>query len=174
VPQECFCRAGRLHVPGVARFRLTTIGVVAAYTEEPTVSQVTWTIPMSLEEAKMQALWLNTTPGLIHLLSLRQDSQGGFVQIKKEVLRNLLLIDTNKLTSGQRKALLNLAERFGKAGMPRLKQQFETALERCGSRYELDKAFLEVFGKSVEKDETTWQKLRALYEQLADETLFHS
>jgi hypothetical protein len=58
--------------------------------------------------------------------------------------------------------------------MPRLKQQFETAPERSGLRYELDKAFLEVFGESVEKDETTWQKLRALYEQLADETLFHS
>jgi predicted RNA polymerase sigma factor len=58
--------------------------------------------------------------------------------------------------------------------MPRLKQQFETALKRSGPRYELDKAFLEVFGKSVEEDETAWQRLRALYEQLADETLFHS
>jgi len=174
VPRDCFCRAGRLHIPGVARFWLPTMGVVVAYTEEPVVSYVAWTIPMPLEEAKVQALWLNTTPGLIHLLSLRQDSKGGFVQIKKEVLGNLLLIDTSKLTPEQRRGLLTLAERFGKVGIPRLKQQFEAALEKGGPRYELDKAFLEVFGKSVEKDETTWQKLRALYEQLADETLFHS
>lgn len=174
VPRDCFCRAGTLHIPGVARFWLPTIGVVVAYTEEPAVSHVAWTVPIPLEEAKIQALWLNTTPGLIHLLSLRQDSKGGFVQIKKEALGNLLLIDTGKLTPEQRGGLLTLAERFGKVGMPRLKQQFEAALEKSGPRYELDKAFLEVLGKNVERDSTTWQKLRALYEQLADETLFHS
>jgi len=174
VPRDCFCRAGRLHVPGVARFRLTTIGVVAAYTEEPTVSQVTWTIPISLEEAKIQVLWLNTTPGLIHLLSLRQDSQGGFVQIKKEVLGNLLLIDTNKLTPEQKEALLKLAEKFSNIKMPRLKQQFELALKKQEPRFELDKTFLKVFGINIEKDAIMWQKLQALYEQLADETLFHS
>jgi hypothetical protein len=174
VPRDCFCRAGRLHVPGVARFWLPTIGVVVAYTEEPIVSQVSWTIPIPLEEAKIQALWLNTTPGLIHLLSLRQDSKGGFVQIKKEVLGNLLLIDTDKLTPKQKSDLLTLAERFGKVKMPRLKQQFETALRKDGTRYELDKAFLEVFGKDVEEDAVTWQKLQALYEQLTDETLFYN
>ena len=173
VPQDCFCRAGRLHVPGVARFWLPTIGVIAAYTEEPTLSQVTWTIPMSLEEAKIQVLWLNTTPGLIHLLSLRQDSKGGFIQIKKEVLDNLLLIDIDKLTPERKEALLKLAEKFSNIKMPRLKQQFELALKKQRPRFELDKAFLEVFGISIEKDAVMWQKLQMLYEHLADETLFH-
>jgi hypothetical protein len=111
VPLECFCRAGRLHIPGVACFWLVTVGVVAAYTEEPIIPQVTWTVPVSLEEAKIQALWLNTTPGLLHILSLRQDSKGGYVQVKKETLRNLLLLDVKKLTYEQKKSLLDLVDK---------------------------------------------------------------
>jgi hypothetical protein len=128
---------------------------------------------MSLEEAKIQVLWLNTTPGLIHSLSLHQDSKGGFVQIKKEVPGNLLLIDIDKLTSEQRRELLNLAEKFSNIKMPRLKQQFELALKKQRPRFELDKAFLEVFGISIEKDAVMWQRLQMLYEHLTDETLFH-
>jgi len=174
VPHECFCRAGRLHIPGVARFWLPTIGVVAAYTEENTLSQVTWTIPMPLEEAKIQALWLNTTPGVIHVLSLRQDSKGGFIQIKKASLQNLLLLDINGLSYEQRKRLLELVDKFSDTRMPRFKQRFEAASKRQDMRYELDKEFLDIFGINVEKDEEMWQKLREIYEHLADETLLIS
>ena len=172
VPRECFCRAGRLHIPGVARFRLTTIGVVTAYTSEPTISQVTWTIPISLEEAKVQALWLNTTPGLLHLLSLRQDSAGGFVQIKKEMLGNLLLLDVGRLETSQKEVLLRSARDIinGKR-LPRLIDQFNYATQKKGIRYDLDKTFLKLFGVDIEKDDIAWQKMKELYEQLAEETL---
>jgi len=171
VPRECFCRAGRLHIPGVARFRLTTIGVVTAYTSEPAISQVTWTIPMSLEEAKVQALWLNTTPGLLHLLSLRQDSAGGFVQIKKEMLGNLLLLDIGRLEKSQKESLLRMADIISGKRLPRLTKQFEDAKKKQEIRYELDKSFLKLFGVDIEKDDIAWQKMKELYEQLAEETL---
>jgi hypothetical protein len=171
VPLECFCRAGRLHIPGVARFRLTTIGVVAACTEEPTISQVTWTVPMSLEEAKIQALWLNTTPGLLHILSLRQDSAGGYVQIKKETLRSLLLLDDKRLSYEQRKALLDLVDKTRKIKMDRLANQLEEASRKQGIRYKIDKVFLKLFGLDVEEDLEAWQKMKEIYEQLANETL---
>jgi hypothetical protein len=171
IPLECFCRAGRLHIPGVARFRLTTIGVVAAYTEEPTISQVTWTVPMSLEEAKIQTLWLNTTPGLLHILSLRQDSAGGYVQIKKESLRNLLLLDDKGLSYEQRKVLLDLVDKSKRVKMDRLAYQLEGASRKQGIRYEIDKVFLRIFGLDVEKDLEVWQKMKEIYEQLANETL---
>jgi hypothetical protein len=57
--------------------------------------------------------------------------------------------------------------------MQRLKQQFELALKKQGPRFELDKAFLRVFGISIEKDAVMWQRLQMLYEPLTDETLFH-
>jgi len=171
VPLECFCRAGRLHIPGVARFWLVTLGVVAAYTEDPTISQVTWTVPMTLEEAKIQTMWLNTTPGLLHILALRQDSKGGFVQIKKESLSNLLLLDVKKLTNEQIKTLMDLTERVKKIKMNKLVNQFEEAAKKQGIRYELDKAFLGIFGLDIEKEYVAWQKMKEIYEQLADETL---
>jgi hypothetical protein len=171
VPLECFCRAGRLHIPGVARFWLITIGVVAAYTEEPTLSQVTWTVPLVLEEAKIQALWLNTTPGLLHILSLRQDSKGGYVQIKKETLRNLLFLDAKKLTNEQKASLLDLADKVRKVKMDRLAHQLQEATKKQGVRYEIDRAFLGIFGLDIEKDDITWSKMKEIYEELADETL---
>ena len=152
IPLECFCRADRLHIPGVARFRLMTIGAVAAYTEEPTISQVTWTVPMSLEEAKIQTLWLDTTPRLLHILSLRQDSAGGYVQIKKESLRNLLLLDDKGLSCEQRKVLLDLVDKSKRVEMNRLAYQLEGASRKQGIRYEINKVFLRIFGLDVEKD----------------------
>jgi hypothetical protein len=171
VPPECFCRAGRLHIPGVARFWLITIGVVAAYTQEPTISQVTWTVPIVLEEAKIQALWLNTTPGLLHILSLRQDSKGGYVQIKKESLRNLLFLDVKRLTNEQKTTLVELADKVRKVKMNRLAYQLQEATKKQGVRYEIDRVFLEIFGLDIEKDDLAWSKMKEIYEGLADETL---
>jgi hypothetical protein len=171
VPRECFCRAGRLHIPGVARFWLKTIGVISAYTPEPSISQVTWTIPLSLEDAKVQALWLNTTPGLLHVLSLRQDSKGGFVQIKKEILGNLLLLDVGRLETSQKEDLLRIADILNGKRLPRLFDQFNEATKKQGIRYFLDKNFLKLFGVDIEKDDIAWQKMKELYEQLAEETL---
>jgi hypothetical protein len=171
VPLECFCRAGRLHIPGVARFRLTTLGVMAAYTGEPTISQVTWTVPIVLEEAKIQALWLNTTPGLLHILSLRQDSAGGFVQVKKETLHDLLFLGVKKLTNEQKASLLDLVDKVRKVKMDRLAHQLEEAAKKQGVRYEIDRAFLEIFGLDIEKDDIAWSKMKEIYEELADETL---
>ena len=168
VPDECLKRAGRLLVPGVGRFRLTTIGVVAAYYDQPVLSQAAWTIPLSDEEAKIQALWLNTTPGLIHLLSMRQDSAGGFVQLKKKSLGDLLLIDVPKLSVDIKSKLLNLFDEYANTPMGRILSQLKRASNRQGPRYEIDVEFLELFGAN----EQDIERLLGIYRDLQNETLF--
>jgi hypothetical protein len=55
--------------------------------------------------------------------------------------------------------------------MDRLAHQLEEAAKKQGVRYEIDQAFLEIFGLDIEKDYITWQKMKEIYEELADETL---
>jgi len=168
VPDECLKRAGRLLVPGVARFRLTTIGVVTAYYDQPVLSQVAWTIPLSSDEAKIQALWLNTTLGLIHLLSMRQDSAGGFVQLKKKSLGELLLIDVSKLSGDVKSELIKLFDEYANTPMGRILLQLKQASNRQGPRYEIDVRFLELFGANKQDIE----RLLGIYRDLQNETLF--
>ena len=94
--EDCYKRSGKLLIGGVARMWLPTIGIIAAYSHERTISQVTWTLPIiDPLEALGQAGWLNSTLGLLHFLSLRQDSKGGYIQLKKENLGDLQLLEPN-------------------------------------------------------------------------------
>ncbi len=168
---ECISRAGRLLIAGVARLWLPTIGVIATYHDQPVLSQVAWTIPLPDDEAKIQTLWLNTTPGLLHFLSMRQDSKGGFVQLKKKTLGELLLIDTSKLNGETRKELLNLFNAYASENMSNIYTQLRQATNRKGTRYDLDTRFLQTLGINTDKLK---ERLEWIYRELLDETLLYA
>jgi len=170
VPDECYVRAGRLLIAGVARLWLPTIGVVATYSDDPTLSQAAWSIPLDGDEAKIQALWLNTTPGLIHFLSMRQDSKGGFVQLKKKTLGELLLLDTSQLNEDVKTQLLKLFDKYANTSMDDILSQLRQASSGEGPRYNIDIEFLGILG--TELDYRKRQFLSSIYRELQDETLF--
>lgn len=83
---------------------------------EPVVSSMWWNIITDEESAKMLALWLNSTYGLLLLLSVAEVTRGPWIEFKKgdkeekTGLWGLPVINLNKLSEEQKRNLLNLYE----------------------------------------------------------------
>ena len=95
-------RAGRFMLG--ERLWLKTQRVVAVRLSEPALSNVWWPLSvrdLSEEAEKALALWMNSTLGLLGLLSSRVPTRGPWVQFKKPILEDLLVLDVRRLTDTQ-------------------------------------------------------------------------
>jgi len=160
-------------ITGVARFRLNTVGLVSVCCKKPVASNTMWTVRFKelrgiqvTDCYKIQVLWLNSTPGLLHFLSLRQDHNGPFVQFKKGYLPLLKLLDVTKLSNDQRKSLLVLYEELNGKNVQSISKQLEEAREKKGFRYTLDTRLLEIVAPTADS-----RLLSDLYEEMLDETI---
>lgn len=146
-------RQAQLLIVGVGRFWLRTIGLISVFSSKPVVSNTMWTVklqPMKNDASfmeKIQPLWLNSTPGLLSTLSLRQDSKGAFVQLKKEYLPLIKLLDFQKIDDNKQSQLLALFERLRKRRVPNFPTQLEQAKAGKGFRYELDVSLLKILNR---------------------------
>ena len=167
-------RASRFLVAGVGRVWLNTVGLISVYCTSPVVSNTMWTVKLVGDEegwgdlSKIQALWLNSTPGLLNYLALRQDSKGAFIQVKKEYLPRLKLLDISRLTSRQRAAILRLYSRLRRVDVGRLPNQLKDGIRKKGFRYELDSNLIRILEPNFDADQ-----LPDIYEQLLDETIIY-
>jgi len=166
-------RMSNFLIAGVARFWLYTIGLVSVYCNRPAVSNTMWTVQLQQQPDldiqdlyKIQTLWLNSTPGLLGFLSLRQDSKGAFIQFKREYLPMIKLIDVKSLTSDQRKDLLELFNKVKNTNVPNLPQQLEDAYNREGFRYLLDTSLLRILHPTIDE-----RQLLSIYKNLLHETI---
>jgi hypothetical protein len=173
--EECKKIAGRqahFLIAGVGRFWLRTVGLISVFSGKPLVSNTMWTVklqPMNKDAtfvSKIQTLWLNSTPGLLGTLSLRQDSKGAFVQIKKEYLPSIKLLDLKRLDEKQQSQLLALFEKLKMHQVPSLPTQLERAKEGKGFRYELDVTLLNILNGKINLDFLT-----RIYDSLLRETI---
>jgi len=116
------------------------------------------------EHEKIQALWLNSTFGLLGILSLRQDTRGAWIKLKKETLNAIPLLDVSRLTQQQIQKLVQLYVEVSMQDVPPIPTQFQQAAQRQGWRYEVDKALVEIITGET-KD------LTPIYEMLAREPI---
>jgi hypothetical protein len=89
------------------RLRLNTYRIVASLVDKPALSNVWWPVKMNNRKnasitEKFLVLWLNSTLGLILMLSYRGDTEGSWVQLKKPTLELLSVLDVEKLSSKAR------------------------------------------------------------------------
>jgi hypothetical protein len=101
-------KAGRVLL--AERLRLNTQRLVAVRTETPVLSNVWW--PMRLLEQnddceKALILWLNSTLGILLLLSQREETQGAWVKFKKPVLAEMSVLNVHALGVDQIKYLVD-------------------------------------------------------------------
>lgn len=153
------------------RIRLNTNKLVAVFLSQSALSNVWWSV--SLNERKnitkeqlehYQVLWLNSTFGLMCILSLRQDTEGPWIGLKKETWGHVPLLDTSKLKQNQVEAITELYSTVCDQEPPAIPIQIQQAAQKQGWRYELDKKLMEiVVGES--KD------LTFIYEMLAREPI---
>ena len=162
---------GSGHVMVANRLWLKTHRVAAVYLDKPGLGSMWWPATMKNftkittdELNKIEVLWLNSTFGLLGILSLRQDTRGAFIQTKKEALEAVPILNAESLTKKQIGELLDLYFALSTKEIPAFPIQFEEAAKKQGWRYELDKRLVEIIVGET-KD------LTPLYEMLAREPI---
>jgi hypothetical protein len=99
------------------RLRLNTQRLVAVRLAKPVLSNVWWPFALkkgkgSIQREKALVLWLNSTPGLILLLALREETEGAWVDFKKPTLAGLPVLDLDQLTPKQFEKLVGAYDRL--------------------------------------------------------------
>ena len=98
------------------------------------LSNVWW--PVLLEDTsaeKALAVWLNSSLGLLTILAQRTTTRGGWVAMKKADLEQLPVLDTNRLSPSQLKAMADLFDELAEEEFERL-----PAMRDCPTRRALD------------------------------------
>ena len=158
------------------RLWLITNKLAAVYLGEEALSDMWW--PIRLKEAgttddyktarekheRIQALWLNSTFGLLGILSYRQDTRGAWIKLKKEILNALPVLDVSRLNQHQVQRLIELYMEMSIKDLPPMPTQFQQAAQKSGWRYEVDQALIEIITGEA-KD------LTPIYEMLASEPI---
>lgn len=169
-------RKSPLLIAGIGRFRLNTIGLVSVCSARPVLSNALWTVKLrervgnnlgySIDGYRAEALWLNSTPGIVAFLGMRQDSVGAFVQLKKEYLSNIPFLDYLALGKSAKAELAEIYESLRLRGVSSLPVQLNDATKSRGFRYELDSRLLPAICPKLDM-----QMLPGLYERLLRETV---
>ncbi len=109
-------RAGRVLV--VQRVRLNTKRLMAVRMDQKVLSDVWW--PINLDDGldcrdaleKSLVLWLNSTPGLLLLLGMREETEGAWVQFKKPMWEEMSVLDVQQIDSVARDKLTAAFDRL--------------------------------------------------------------
>ncbi|NWF78191.1 MAG: hypothetical protein HXY36_06395 [Chloroflexi bacterium] len=112
--QDLWPKAGRIVL--AERLGLNTQRLVATRVSTKVLSNVWW--PVSTEEEgedveKVLVLWLNSTLGLLILLSNREETHGPWVGFKKPVLSEMPVLDVRRLTHQQTQQLVDTYDALG-------------------------------------------------------------
>ena len=109
-------KAGRLLV--AERLRLDTTRVVAMRSETRVLSNVWW--PIRVQDApaeKALVVWLNSSLGLLTILTQRTSTEGGWVAMKKADLEELPVLDVRSLSQTQVQSLSDLFDKVAKPSL---------------------------------------------------------
>ena len=133
-------QAARLLV--AERLRLNTVRTVAMRVDTRVLSNVWWPIKMEDEWVeKALALWLNSSLGLLTIMSERTSTEGSWVAMKKADLEKLPVLDTRRLTKSQLRRLSQLFDEMAEAEFERL-----PGMADCPARRRLDDGVSEILG----------------------------
>jgi hypothetical protein len=149
----------------VERARLNTYTVLATYLKEEVLSNVWWPIKVEDYVAKILAIWLNSTFGLLLLVSIAEVTQGPWVDFKKEYLREMLVIDVNRIGKRAKAGLLSLydkevhGKKISESPLKALPEEFANPFVRK----EIDDEICKTLGLDL--------KLDTLYKLLAKEPM---
>lgn len=89
--RDLWKKRGKLLI--VERAWLSTYTILAAFLDEPVLSNVWWPVKLEDDTAKALAVWINSTFGFFLLLSMAEVTRGPWVDFKKELLQQMLVLD---------------------------------------------------------------------------------
>jgi type I restriction-modification system DNA methylase subunit len=95
------------------------------------------------EDAKILALWFNSTINISQILSRRAETEGAFMGLDQYILQQFLVVDPSKLGQQQKKRLIQLFDEHAKTQLPSVLEQFT---KQNPVRKAIDLAILEALG----------------------------
>ena len=149
----------------VERAWLSTYTVLATYLDEDVLSNVWWPVKIEDDTAKILALWLNSTFGLLLLLSIAEVTRGPWVDFKKDYLWEIPILDVIKLSRKTKTSLLNLynkklnGKKISESELKALPNEFANPV----IRREIDEEICKILGIEL--------KLDTLYKLLSKEPM---
>ena len=114
------------------------------------------------ERLKALCLWLNTTWGILTVLSSREETHGGFISLNQSHWRLLPVLDIDSLGEDKVKALAAVFDEFKDKEPARIPDQYGLHGELDKIRIELDLAFLKALGIEAKEENLT-----SLYHEIA-------
>ena len=133
-------KAGRLLV--AERLWLETTRVVAMRSETRVLSNVWW--PIRVQDSpteKALVVWLNSSLGLLTILTQRTSTRGGWVAMKKADLEELPVLDTRSLSPAHLSGLSELFDQLADTEFERL-----PGMAHCPARRSLDAGVSKILG----------------------------
>ena len=137
---QLWAKAGRLLVS--ERIRLNTIRVTSMCVDRPVLSNVWWPVQTNnIKSDKAIALWLNSSLGILTLLTTRNTTEGAWVDIKKADLKDMPVLDARAIPDDQLQALADLFDELADEEFERLPSMAE-----CAARRRLDDGLSTILG----------------------------
>ncbi|MDE2688628.1 MAG: hypothetical protein OXI16_14180 [Chloroflexota bacterium] len=137
---QLWAKAARLLVS--ERLWLNTTRITSMCAERQVLSNVWWPVSTECSNCdKAIALWLNSSVGLLTLLTTRNTTRGGWVDIKKADLKEMPVLDVRAILQSQLQALADLFDELADEEFKRL-----PAMAECAARRRLDDGVSAILG----------------------------
>ncbi|MFX1519962.1 MAG: hypothetical protein ACFFCD_08575 [Promethearchaeota archaeon] len=161
-------KAGYLLVPD--RIRWDTTHAISLFSEEKILGNMFFAINLKNEsnnKLKALCLWLNTTWGILSVLSNRQETEGAWTSLVMGHWRTLPVLNIDELSDERLKKLAEVFDNFKNADLGRIPQQYNVEKGSHKLRLELDKTFLDALGIDVKEEDLTslYQEIHSSLEQ---------
>lgn len=135
------------------RARLNTNRILSIIVSEPVISSMWWSIiPKNEEDTKILALWLNSTLGLLLLLSVSEVTVGPWIEFKKgdkeenTGLWGLPVINLQKLSEKQRQKFVDLYNKVQNKTLKPFPEEFSNPKVKK----EIDDGICEILGIKID------------------------
>jgi hypothetical protein len=156
-------RLGNLFIARRMNLSARRTNALAFYSSvEAAPTKLMWSIKVPDEQSKILATYLNSSINLLQTLLLRAETEGAFIELSGYILDDFLVIDPQKLSSRERKILLDVFEETRDVELPSILDQLKN---KHPSRRFIDTAWLKVLGYKGNIDSL----LDRLYDSLANE-----
>lgn len=155
-------RMGNLVLGGYGNLDLTAPGtscLAVTCEDELAPTWSLWSVSVdSWEDAKLLALWWNSTYSVAKLITERNEVRGGVVKWRKSDLKELPVPDLDDLSDDEKEELLEVYDEVADREFPALVHQFEANFD---ARRKIDKKWNEVLGWDYDDE-----SLDSLYDQI--------
>lgn len=155
-------RRSKLAVVRRADISAPGTNLLAFYSEKPFApSGLAWSIATDDQDAKILAIWFNSSLNLLQFIRKRKETRGAFIQLDRYVLEDFMTPDPAKLTEEEITRIMETFEKVRETQWPSILEQLEG---RHGDRELIDAVWLNIIGYKHTK-----KLIKKLHGTLADE-----